>query len=464
MKYPARMKIASIPAASRVGATTMLRFPTELLILALLVMANGLLAMAETAVVSARQARLRQRAADGGAGAARALALAEQPARFLALVQFWLTLSGMIAGVLGGAQLAGQLERHFLQMPTLAPVAGGLAFVLVTVGLSAFMLLFGELVPKRVGLAYPEEVASLLAGLMGALAWLAYPFLRVLELATVGITQLARIPPPSAADGAGEDEVRALVERGLHAGVFQRAEKEMVEGVLALDQLKVTALMTPRLKIVFLNLDDPEETNWRKIVTSGHSYFPVYQGNRDQIVGLVAVKALWAHSAIGLPTVLRNLLVPPLLVPETMTAMQMLEQFKKSGRHIAVVTDEFGAVQGLVTLIDVFEAIVGDLPEQGRPNQPQAKTREDGSWLLDATLSIAQLKTLLEFEGSLPGEPDAEFQTVGGFVVTQFGRIPAPGDHFDWRGWRFEVVEMDRRRVDKVTVAKAPPPVPAPAD
>jgi magnesium and cobalt exporter, CNNM family len=458
------MKIASIPAAANLVRTSMLSFPTELLILALLVLANGLLAMAETAVVSARQARLRQRAAEGGAGAARALALAEQPARFLALVQFWLTLSGMIAGVLGGAQLAGQIGRHFMRFPTLAPMAGGLAFVLVTVGLSAFMLLFGELVPKRIGLAYPEEVAALLAGLMGALAWLAYPFLRILELATVGITRLARIPPPSDADGVGEDEVRALVERGLHAGVFQRAEKEMVEGVLALDELRVTALMTPRPKIVFLNLDDPEESNWRKIVTSGHSYFPVYQGNRDQIVGLVAVKALWAHSAIGLPTILRNLLVPPLLVPETMTAMQMLEQFKKSGRHIAIVTDEFGAVQGLVTLIDVFEAIVGDLPEQGRPNQPQAKTREDGSWLLDATLPIAQLKTLLELEGPLPGERDAEFQTVGGFVVTQFGRIPMAGDNFDWRGWRFEVVDMDRRRVDKIAVSQAPPPPAAPVD
>ena len=229
------------------------------------------------------------------------------------------------------------------------------------------MLLFGELVPKRVGLAYPEKVASLLAGLMGALAWLASPFLRVLELATVGITRLLRVRAPSAADGVGEDDVRALVERGLHAGVIQRAEKEMLEGVLALDQLRVTAVMTPRPKIVFLNIDDPEETNWRKIVTSGHSYFPVFQANRDQIVGFVAVKALWAHSAIGLPTTLRNLLMTPLLVPETLTAMQMLKQFKKSGRHLAIVTDEFGAVQGLITLKDVFEAIVGDLPEPGGP-------------------------------------------------------------------------------------------------
>ena len=342
----------------------MLSVPTELIILALLVLANGLLAMAETAVVAARKTRLKASADAGDRSAAKALALAEQPARFLALVQFWLTLSGMIAGVLGGVELAGQLEEWIARLPALAPAARILAFGLVTVGLSAFMLLFGELVPRRISLANPERIAGLLAGLMRSLAWLAAPFLAVLEFATDGFAKLLRLRLPLPGDGVGEDEVRALVAQGLQAGVFQPAEQQMVEGVLALDQLKVTALMTQRRKIVFLNLDDPEETNWRKIVTSGHSYFPVYQNSRDRIVGLVAVKALWAHSAIGLPTALKNLLVPPLLVPETMTAMQMLEQFKKTGRHIAVVVDEFGVVQGLVTLIDVFEAIVGDLPDR----------------------------------------------------------------------------------------------------
>jgi putative hemolysin len=436
----------------------MLSVPVEILIICLLVLANGLLAMAETAVVSARKARLRELAVKNDAGAAKALLLAEQPTRFLALVQFWLTLSGMIAGVLGGAELAGQLRVEFSRAAVLVPYAGVLAFVVVTLGLSAFMLLFGELVPKRIGRAHPEKVATLLAGTMRGLAWVAGPFLRLLELATDGVTRLIRLRVRPAAESVGDDEVRALVEQGLHAGVFQRAEQQMVEGVLALDQLPVTALMTPRPKIVFLNLDDPEETNWRKIVTSGHSYFPVYQNNRDQIVGMVPVKALWAHSAIGLPTTLKNLLLPPLLVSDTMTATQLLEQFKKSGKHIAIVTDEFGAVQGLVTLIDVLEAIVGDLPSQGQRSQPEAKRRDDGSWLIDATLATSELKSLLGVTVELPHEDEAEFQTLGGFVVTQFGRIPMAGDHFDWEGWRFEVVDMDRRRVDKVLVAKAPPP------
>jgi putative hemolysin len=236
----------------------------------------------------------------------------------------------------------------------------------------------------------------------------------------------------------------------------------MVEGVLSLDKLLITAIMTPRSKIVFLNIDDNEETNWRKIVTSGHSYFPVFQKNRDQVVGMVSVKALWAHSAIGLPTALKNLLVPPLIAPESMTAIQLLEQFKKTGRHTAVISDEFGAVQGMVTLIDVFEAIVGDLPEPGQRNQSGAKRREDGAWVVDATLPIADFKSALGITAALPNEAEAEYRTAGGFVVTQLGRIPAVGDHFEWAGWKFEVAEMDRRRVDKVVATG--PAQPAGAD
>jgi putative hemolysin len=438
----------------------MLSLPTELLAFGLLVLASGLLAMAETAVVSARKGKLREMAAKGEKGAATALALSENPTRFLALVQFWLTLSVMIAGVLGGAQVADRVAGRLGRIPALAGEARLAATILVTVGLSAVMVLFGELVPKRIGLAYPEKVASVVAGWMRALSWLAAPLLRALELSTDGIARLLRIRQRPASESVGEDEVRALVEQGLHAGVFQRAEKEMVEGVLALDHVRVTALMTPRPKIVFLNVDDAEEVNWRRIVTSGHSYFPVYEGNRDQILGLVAVKALWAHSAIGLPTNLRNLLVKPLFVPETMNAMQLLEQCKKSGRHVAIVTDEFGAVQGMVTLIDVFEAIVGDLPEPGQKSRPEARRREDGTWLLDATLPITELKNILGTGGDLPQERSAEFQTVGGFVLTQFGRIPAAGERFEIPGWRFEVAEMDRRRVDKVIVAQLPPAAP----
>jgi len=439
--------------------------PIEIFLICLLVVANGVLAMAETAVVSARKARLRRQAETGNPAAQQALALAANPTRFLALVEFWLTLSSMIAGVLGGTRLAGPLGERLATVAWLAPFAEAVAFVTVTVGLTAFILLFGELVPKRIGLAHPERVAGLLAGTMRLLAWLAAPALRIFELATEAILRLINIKPAPAESSVSDDEVRALVEQGLHAGVFQRAEQRMVEGVLTLDQRPVTSVMTPRPKIVYLDLDDPEEANWRKIVTSGHSYFPVFQRNRDHVVGMVSVKAIWANSAIGLPATLKNLVFTPLSVPETINAAQLLEQFRRTGKHIALVTDEFGAVQGLVTLIDVLEAIVGDLPDRG-PHQAQAEVRrrEDGSWLVDATLPIAELKSLLTLKTRLPREGDADYKTLGGFVLTYFGRIPVAGDWFEWGGWRFEVVDMDRHRIDKVLLSRVPPVTPqAPA-
>jgi len=426
----------------------------ELLFLVPLVLVNGTLSMAETAIVSARKPKLRQ-LAQKGEGARLALALAEQPARFLSLVQSWLTLSIAIAGAVGVHALAGPAAVWIERVPALAGEGRLIAAVVIIVVLAALLLLFGELLPKKIALAHPERTAVLLAGAVRVPMILAGPWVRLMEASTEGLTRLLGIRPRPAADSVGEDDVRALVEQGLHAGVFQRAEKEMVEGVLALDQLRVTAIMTPRPKIVFLNLDDSEESNWRKIVTSGHSYFPVFQQTRDHIVGLVAVKALWAHSAIGLPTTLKNLLMPPLLVPDTLMAIQLLEKFKQERRHIAVVTDEFGAVQGLVTLIDVFEAIVGDLPEPGQRTQAETRRGEDGSWAVDAALPIAELKGMLAMEGALPQERDAEFQTVGGFVMTQFGRIPQAGDAFEWSGWRFEIAAMDRQRVDKVRIARA---------
>jgi putative hemolysin len=437
----------------------MLSLPVALLLLALIVVANAVLAMAETAIVSARKGKLRKLAAGGNVAARTALALAEQPTRFLALVESWLTLSTLLAGMLAGAGLGHEAAGWLAGWPVLAPYADWIAYPVVIVVLATVLLVFGEFVPKRVGRAHPEKVAAILAGTVRRLAVVAGPLLRGLEICSDAITKLIRLKPRPLADTIGEEDVRALIEQGLHAGVFDRAEKEMVEGVLTLDQRPVTALMTPRPKIVFLNLEDTEDVNWRKIVTSGHSYFPVYQSNRDQVVGLVAVKALWAHSAIGLPTTLKNLLLPPLFVPETLNAIQLLEQFKKSGRHIAIVTDEFGVVRGLVTLIDVMEAIVGDIPERGRQTAPEAKRREDGSWLVDATLPTGELKTLLGLETPLPHEAEADFQTLGGFVVTQFGRIPTAGDYFECCGWRFEVVDMDKRRVDKVLIARAATPV-----
>jgi len=428
-----------------------------LLILGLLIVANGILTAAETAVVSARKAKLRRMAEAGGEGARAALAIAEHPGRFLGLVQFWLTITSVVAGVALVGSAAQEFSSWFSRWPAAAPWAEVIGLVAGTLFISSLMLFLGELLPKRIALSNPERAAAILGPAMRTVSRLVSPFSAMLGTACDATASWLGFKPRPVAETVGDEDVRALVERGLHAGVFKRAKKEMVEGVLSLDNLPITAIMTPRSKIVFLNIDDNEEANWRKIVTSGHSYFPVFQNNRDQVVGMVSVKALWAHSAIGLPTTLKNLLVPPLIAPESMTAIQLLEQFKKTGRHTAVISDEFGAVQGLVTLIDVFEAIVGDLPEPGQRNQAPVKRREDGSWLVDASLPIAEFKSLLGVAGALPNEAEAEYRTAGGFVVTQFGRIPSAGDQFEWQGWRIEVAEMDRRRVDKVVVAAVAP-------
>jgi len=431
----------------------MFGLPLELYLLLVLVLANGILSMAETAVVSARKTLLERENEEKGETASTVLTLARNPTRFLAFIQLWLTFSSMSAGVIGALYLAGPIAAKLEVYPIFNGWVHTLALLLVTLGLTAFFILIGELIPRRLGLAHPENVARFLAGSMRALTNLATPILVIFETATALFVRLFRLRTRTAAHSIDDEEVRDLVEQGLHAGVFKPEEKEMVNSVLELDDSAITNLMTPRPKVVFLNLDDPQEVNWRKIVTSGHSYFPVYQSTRDQVVGLVSVKSLWAHSAVGLPASLKNLLDTPLTVDENLTAIQLVEQFKKTGKHIAIVTDEFGAVQGLVTLLDVLEAIVGDLPDIG-PNSepPSAHQREDGSWLIDATLPISEFKELLEINSTLPHENEADFQTIGGFVITQFGRIPKAGNRFDWNALRFEVVDMDRHRVDKVLV------------
>jgi len=309
-------------------------------------------------------------------------------------------------------------------------------------------LIIGELVPKRIGLNNPERKAMLLAGPMAALSRLAAPFVWFLMTSTelvlkvLGLGREKEMPP-------SEEEVSHLIEQGAAAGVFHKAERQMVEGVLRLDERSVTEIMTRRSRIVFLNVADPDEVNWRKIVASGHSHFPVYEGTRDSVLGMVSVKALWANTAFGVPSRLRDQLTKPLFVPRTVAIVQLLESFKKTGKHLALVTDEYGSVEGIVSLIDVMEAIVGDLPEPGDRRAPGAVKREDGSWLVDGAMDIRDFKLRFELS-ALPGEADGNFETLGGFVLDRFGHIPSAGEYFEWVGWRFEVIDMDHNRVDKV--------------
>lgn len=427
----------------------------EIAVVICLLLANGVFAMAEIAVVSSRKGRLKKLAADGVPAAARALALAEEPSRFLSTVQIGITLVGILAGAFGGATIADTVAAAVAQIPALAPYSRGIALVLVVGAITYASLIIGELVPKRIGLNNPEKKAMWLAGPMATLSRLAAPFVWLLTTSTelvlkvLGLGREQEAPP-------SEEEVTHLIEQGAAAGVFHMAERQMVEGVLRLDERPVTEIMTRRSQIVFLNVADSDEINWRKIVASGHSHFPVYEGTRDTVLGMVSVKALWANTAFGVPSRLRDQLTKPLFVPRTVSVVQLLESFKKTGKHLALVTDEYGSVEGIVSLIDVMEAIVGDLPQPGDLRAPGAVQREDGTWLVDGTLDIRDLK--LRFHLTiLPGEEEGDFKTLGGFVLDRFGHIPGAGERFEWGGWRFEVVDMDRNRVDKVLMAPVPP-------
>jgi putative hemolysin len=433
----------------------LVNYLTEILIIFVLLLANGVFAMAEIAVVSSRKARLKALAAEGSPNAQAALALAQEPTRFLSTVQIGITLVGIMAGAFGGATLSEKLALWLAQFPAFESYSKALAMLIVVGSITYFSLIIGELAPKRIALTNPERRAMLLAKPMAFLSKLASPIVWFLTFSTnlilkaFGLGKDVESPP-------SEEEISHMIEQGTTAGVFHKAERAMVEGVLHLDQLPVTEIMTRRTKIVWLNVTDTDEVNWRKIVASGHSHFPVYEGTRDHVIGMVSVKSLWANAAADVANELRNHLMKPLFVPSSITAVQLLESFKKSGKHLALVTDEFGSIQGLVSLIDVMEAIVGDLPQPGDRRMPDAVQREDGSWLVDGAMLIEDLKRRFVM-GPLPREDSETFETLGGFMVDRFGHIPVVGENFVWNGWRFEIVDMDRHRVDKIMISKASP-------
>ena len=429
-----------------------MRVGLEVVIILALLIANGVFAMAEIAIVAARKNRLKKLADAGDASAKAALELASAPNRFLASVQIGITLIGVLAGAFGGATLAREIARGLNHVPSIAPHSEWISVAIVVTVITFLSLIIGELAPKRIGLNNPEGIARLLARPMQRLSRFAHPLIHLLGASTDILLKLVGFKPRPETP-VSEDEVRTLIEQGLHTGVFHRTEQELVDRIFQLDQLTVHDLRTPRARIIWLKLDDDPETNWRKVVTSGHSYFPVYQGNRDNVVGIVSVKSLWANLALAGNADLKNLLTEPLYLPFSMTATKLLEVFKQTGKHVALVTDEFGGVEGLVSVSDVMEAIVGEVPSAEKPRKEFIKRRDDGSWLCDAWVDIEELRRTLKI-CSLPGEEDEEFQTLGGFILHHFGQIPTEGEHFDSQGLRFEVVDMDRHRIDKVLITR----------
>lgn len=427
----------------------------EIIFIFLILFANGLFAMAEIAVVTSRRARLKALAERGSAGAGLAYDLSKAPGRFLSTVQVGITLFGVLSGVVGGARIAGKLGDVFSGVSFLKDWGDLLALALVSTAITYFSVIIGELVPKRLALNNPERIASILARPMNALAVFAAPVVNLLNHSSEALLKLMGVKK-SAEQTVSEEEVRVLIDEGLSTGVFKKAEKDMVEGVFELDEQRADDLMTPRARIVWLSVDDPDDENWRRIAGSGHSHFPVYQKTRDNVVGMVSVKSLWANLSLAGRAELRSLVTPPLYVPTSMSSSGLIAAFKKSGKHIALVVDEFGGLQGLVTLNDVMEAIVGNLPEREQRYEPKAVQRDDGTWLIDALLEIDEVKERLQIMEMLPDEDKDEFTTLGGFLLDRLGHIPREGERVEWGRFLFEILDMDRQRIDKVLVTILP--------
>jgi putative hemolysin len=426
----------------------------QLAVILLLILINGFFSMTEIAIISARRARLSQSADEGRQGARAALALKDAPNNLLSTIQIGITLIGTLAGALGGASLSEPLARWLSSFGWLARHAQGVALALVVIGITFLTLVLGELVPKRIGLNKPEPVAQAVAPFMRAMAAALGPLVKLLGLSTELMLRLFRVRP-SEEPSVTEDELRGMLAEGTQAGVFEEAEQDMVERILLLDDRRAAALMTPRPDIVWLDVEDSPEELADKLRATPYSRLPVGRGSLDNIMGEVRAKDLLALTLEGKPLCIEPVLRQPLYVPETMLALHVLEAFKQSGTEMALAIDEYGSVQGLISLTDILEAIVGDIPSDDEPEEPEAVRREDGSWLVDGMLPVDEFKELLGIS-ELPDEELGYFQTLAGFVMVQLGHLPATTDLFDWGGWRFEVMDMDGPRVDKILVSITP--------
>lgn len=427
---------------------------TEISILLLLILINGLFSLSEMAVISARKVRLQQRAGEGSRGARSALDLAVQPTRFLSTVQIGITLIGILSGAFGGATLAEALEAYFNRYPVLQPYSEAIGIGIVVAAVAYFLLVFGELIPKRIALSNAERIAARVAPIMQLLAAITRPIVSFLSLSTDVTARLLGIK--SASEPAiTEEEVKILIDQGRKSGVFEDVEQEIVERVFRLSDRTVSSLMTHRSEMVWLDVEDPLEVNIQKIIASGHSNFIVCSGDFDDVIGILRAKDLLREYATqGSVAIPASLPMPP-FVPEGMNALEVVARLRQDKIPVALIVDEYGTIDGMVTLTDVLEAIVGDIPALDDKGEPAATRREDGSWLLDGMMPVDELEVLFDLD-RLPDDA-GEYATVGGLFMAQLARVPRMGDTFEWRDLRFEVVDMDGHRVDKVLVMPLKP-------
>ncbi|HEY5552590.1 MAG TPA: hemolysin family protein [Opitutaceae bacterium] len=431
----------------------------DVLIIMLLILLNGGFAMSEMAVVSARKARLQQRADEGEAGALAALALANEPGQFLSAVQVGITSIAILNGAFGEATVARALALRVAEIPVLAPYSQAIGLTIVVIAITYFSVVVGELVPKRLALHNPERVAGVVARPMRWFAKAAYPLVQLLNVSSDLVLRLIGGRPAKELP-VTEEEIKVLMEQGTRAGVFEKVEQSLVANVLRMDAQRIAAIMTPRVNVYALDMETSADEIRRIVVESPYSRIVVCKGGLDNILGILQLKDLLKKIALpGQPFDVLSPLQTPVYVPDTLSPMRLLEMFKKTGRPMALVVNEYGDIEGLVTLNDVMEAIVGDIPSAEVPGELLAVRREDGSWLIDGLLPIERFKEIFEL-AELPDEDFGRYHTVGGFAMMQLARIPSIADHFEWQGMRLEVVDMDGNRVDKLLVVPPKPEAP----
>jgi len=429
----------------------------DVVLLLFLILLNGVFAMSEIAVVSSRKSRLQKLADDGSPGAQSALDLNHEPSGFLSTVQVGITTIGILSGAIGEGALTDPLARWLSEFALFVPYARGLALTLVVIGLTYFSVVVGELVPKRLALLAPESVAALIAAPMNVLARMARPLVWLLSSSSSLLLRLLHARSREESP-VSNDEINVLMVQGAVAGVFHESEQAIVSNVLRLDEQRISAIMTHRNDIFVLDLDEPEDVLRMRLAECPYTRIVVCRDGLEHIVGILRTADLLKLALAGEKLDIERFLRPPLYVPEGVTTTHLLESFRKARQQCALIVDEYGELQGLVTLTDVLTAIVGELPSSDSTEEQEVVVRADGSWLIDGSIAIERLKTVADIEDDLPGEDENAYNTLGGLVMYVLGRIPLVGDIFTVAGCRFEVVDMDKNRVDKVLVNRLPPP------
>lgn len=426
----------------------------EIFIILILILFNGFLAMCEVALISSRRSRLQQMAASGNRVAAEAMKLSSNPNDFLSTIQIGITTVGILAGAFGGATISYNLAQVFMGIPFIAPYSDQLAFFLVVASITYLSLIFGELVPKNLALMYPERITLIVTPFMLAFSNLFLPLVKFLSRSTDAVTGILHLRRKREQSLVSEEEIRLLIKEGAKVGIFEKMEKDIAVRALKLGDKKVNALMTPRDDIRIIDTGMTIEEVKTIIRNNPHSRFPVVEGSIDKVIGVLHIRTVAVRNlelSEGQANI-RELMYKPLFIPETMDALKVLEVFKHSQMHLALVIDEYGNTRGLVTLNDILESIVGDIKSTEMGEQKIVK-RDERSWLLDGRVTLEQIKDTFRLQ-QLPYEKSGIYQTLGGLMITKLDRIPQVGDAFEYDNFKFEVIDMDGNRVDKVLATR----------